>query len=107
MPTKGDSPVGGGSDHSGSLIERTARKRWPCAGDGRPTAPHHAEGCPGHIEPGEPYVECLDNAPSYQSGSRHHALCSKEFYGFLVEGDLSGASRNRRTPPRDKDGGES
>lgn len=63
------------------LILRTARKRWQCAGDGgRPS--RHAANCPGIIEPGERYVECLWESPAYSSGTRHALVCATETHGW-------------------------
>jgi hypothetical protein len=60
----------------GGLVLRTARKRWSCQGSGgRPN--RHAEDCPGVIEPGEQYVECLWEATSYESGTRHALICAR------------------------------
>ena len=63
------------------LVLRTARKRWECDGSGgKPN--RHADDCPRVIEPGEQYVECLWDAPGYQSGTRHTVLCAVATHGW-------------------------
>ena len=62
-----------------NVIERKARKRWRCQGDGaRP--PRHAPGCPEVIEPGARMIEYVGETPMYQSGSRHSLACATAFY---------------------------
>lgn len=63
------------------LVLRTARKAWECEGaGGQPN--HHAADCPGRIEPGEQYVECIWEAPAFQSGTRHALVCARETHGW-------------------------
>jgi hypothetical protein len=64
------------------LILRTARKRWDCAGDGRATNPEHSVDCPGVIEPGDQYIECLWESPAYESGTRHTLPCARVMQGW-------------------------
>jgi hypothetical protein len=63
------------------LFLRTARKEWRCQGaGGRPNK--WAEDCPGTIAPGTQCVECLWEAPAYQSGIRVCVECAVEHYGW-------------------------
>lgn len=67
--------------NDGGLVLRTARTRWTCQGSGgRPN--RHAADCPGVIEPGEQYVECLWEAAGYQSGTRHAVVCAAETHNW-------------------------
>lgn len=71
---------------SGNVL-RTARKRWRCFS----TAAHAAgyawaatlpAGHTDHIEPGTRYVENMDSAPGYQSGTRYCLACAEAFAGW-------------------------
>jgi hypothetical protein len=66
-----------------NLIVRTSRKEWACAGDGA-RHPQHATGCPRRIGRGDRYVECMEAASTYESGSRHSLACASEFLGWTV-----------------------
>lgn len=66
-----------GESYIEGCIEREARQRWICTGDG---ALGFAERCTGIIEAGERYVEYLGETPAYQSGTRKCLACAQEFY---------------------------
>jgi hypothetical protein len=60
-------------------VERIARKRWKCDGDGARPARY----APGHtptIEPGELCVEFSGETPPYQSSPHVCMACAKAFY---------------------------
>lgn len=60
------------------LLLRTARKDWPCVGDGSWKS-RHTPDCEG-IKEGESYVECVWETPAYQSGARVSLACAEAFY---------------------------
>lgn len=62
------------------LCIRRARKQWTCWGNGALRKTKHADGCVGKIQMGETYMECLWEAPSYQSGTRHSMPCARAFF---------------------------
>lgn len=37
------------------------------------------------INPGDFYIELMDSAPAYQSGTRHSLACAEEFIGVDIE----------------------
>jgi hypothetical protein len=74
-------------------VSRIARKPHQCSGDGA-KHPGHAEGCTGSINPGDLYIENLDEAPAYQAGTRHTMACAERFFG--VDVDLERAARAPR-----------
>lgn len=61
------------------MIQRVARKRHECVGDGS-SERRHADDCPRVIEPGMDYVEYYDNAPAYQSGDRITLACLRRWW---------------------------
>lgn len=86
----------------GNIIVRTAAKSWTChtyatavvrqRHDGSPPPPAWAtamfegegpEMCLGHIQQGDQYVECTDDAPAFQSGSRYCENCARKPDGPL------------------------
>lgn len=69
-----------------ALIDRRARKAHACRGIGRLTdGSQHAEGCDGQIEPGDLYIENLDNAAAYESGTRYSLACARELFDLDTE----------------------
>lgn len=61
------------------LIIRRSRKTWRCAGSGSIPA-GRAETCTQTIAPGQTYVECLWEAPAFQSGTHVCMACAEAFY---------------------------
>lgn len=69
-----------------ALVDRRARKAHECRGVGRPSAgPRHAEGCDGQIKPGDLYIENLDSASAYESGTRYSLACAREMFDLDTE----------------------
>lgn len=68
-------------DEYSLYIERKARKKWTCRGDGagRDYRKFSAN-CPGVIEPGAVHVEYVGETAPFQSGTRHCLDCYREFH---------------------------
>jgi hypothetical protein len=62
-------------------IKRRARKTWACI-CANPDGPNYLESCTRRpIFPGDIYIENMDFAAAYQSGSRYHLACWDAHWG--------------------------
>lgn len=60
-----------------AIFRRHAQKRYPCtAQGGEPANRTHGEGCTGHIEIGDAYVEYVGEVAAYSSGARIALPCA-------------------------------
>jgi hypothetical protein len=94
-----------------NAILRTARKRWPCAGNGA-RKPEHSPRCEHVIPAGLPYIEYVGEATAYESGTRHTLDCAVHF-GYWKPRNTDEAERigmdmagRRVDEPDDRDTGE-